>query len=1172
MAALIDFDADQPWTYWLRNINDDTNPPLVPRIENNGRRHTYEFGFRWFDDELEPFVDAVTRRVGAIVQLGTETMDNLEWQAGGRAWALSLVINNLNRGEEAIIDHPWGTHRRFNSVGDVENNLAEAIFLAFENMAQSDTEFTLNDLVFELRFDLLDREAEAVAFGRMKSYVRKTIANGDSTQGLYKYETANQACGFKAIIYALTVNPTMRTFWTGSLDWFTVQFKNGHISIEQLKRHRGRFMKLATALAEQLGVEEPYGWNILSNDAQATSQRFVMLQPKFQVVIFNEITRQVMEHRRGLEFNSANGSDTTVLLSYTTGHLQLIRSIFTYLGRLNQRSAEEIFCWNCLSHQPSERHPCPFNAGIQCNRCYMLFANEAQVRDHERMEFGQKVQCDRCQQWFYNRNCMLGHRCRPEHRVTCGVCGRVRSIFDHTHNCAQYKCHSCKVMVDYNHQCPLKRMDPPPDDITPEEEGKHYYAFDVESLLQPQPTGETLHTVNLVVVRRCFSEQEWIFETLDAFVAWLESLAEPSTFFAHNFKGYDGRLVFEHLIDARKAPQTMTWAGAKIMQMQYGRHKFQDTLTHLTCALAQLPKMMGLNEREFKKGFFPYLFNVPENRAYVGPIPDMKYFDPDNMMPKKREEFLEWYEEQRDQDYDFSKELVEYCQSDVRILAKTIETYMINMMQKHPYNPFRSLTSAGYAKAIYTMYYMPDNQLYRLSIRQAEDIRHSMHGGRTDTRRLLKEWTEDEIAQGYYGCYQDVQSLYPTVQFYDPMPVGVPRSRYFYENQPQPTLAEIRHVFGFVCCDIHPTQQLFHPVLVSTNDEGRLVADLRPKTKIVVPTPELRLALDHGYVITKVYWWYEFDQSVDLFKDYFRTFLKDKLEASGMPKWIRTDDDWNEFADYHRENLGIELQRDKLVPNPPRKTGAKVLCNSLWGKFGERYKRHHWQVFDVNTQNDAIFGMERKWIDGDIDISYRRYNGSNTQICMVYNEVYDVSRRPNEHALKNHLSKTHIALASMVTSHARCRLWKELHKLGDRVLYHDTDSIIYEHSPNGYNIPLGRYLGEWEDETDGNPIIKFTSTGPKCYSYVLRKPDGTVKTSTKAKGVTLHSTNSKLIHYESMKQLVVGDLNVIAAKSLLFKYDRNRGTMITKNVLKQFRKTYNKGRIDPTDWKVYPHQ
>lgn len=58
----------------------------------------------------------------------------------------------------------------------------------------------------------------------------------------------------------------------------------------------------------------------------------------------------------------------------------------------------------------------------------------------------------------------------------------------------------------------------------------------------------------------------------------------------------------------------------------------------------------------------------------------------------------------------------------------------------------------------------------------------------------------------------------------------------------------------------------------------------------------------------------------------------------------------------------------------------------------------------------------------------------------------------------------------MITSWARVVLTEQLLKLGDRVLYHDTDSIVYEHRPGEYDIPEGYYLGEWEDETPGKVI------------------------------------------------------------------------------------------------------
>lgn len=146
--------------------------------------------------------------------------------------------------------------------------------------------------------------------------------------------------------------------------------------------------------------------------------------------------------------------------------------------------------------------------------------------------------------------------------------------------------------------------------------------------------------------------------------------------------------------------------------------------------------------------------------------------------------------------------------------------------------------------------------------------------------------------------------------------------------------------------------------------------------------------------------------------------------------------------------------------------------------------------------------------------------------------------------------------------------------MADRVLYHDTDSIVYENAPNGYNIPIGKYLGEWECETGGLPIAKFVSTGPKSYSYCILKADGSLKEYTKAKGIQASYDNMKQIGYEQMKNLVLKRIEKYQTNNLLFKYEQRHGTkegqMSTGELIKDFRVTYSKGLIDPETMKIYP--
>ena len=83
--------------------------------------------------------------------------------------------------------------------------------------------------------------------------------------------------------------------------------------------------------------------------------------------------------------------------------------------------------------------------------------------------------------------------------------------------------------------------------------------------------------------------------------------------------------------------------------------------------LAKLPKSFGFEEK--KKGFFPHLYNTPEHENDILPnLPEIKYYDPDSMSKDRREEFLKWYDENRNNSFHFQNEMKEYCISDVDIL------------------------------------------------------------------------------------------------------------------------------------------------------------------------------------------------------------------------------------------------------------------------------------------------------------------------------------------------------------------------------------------------------------------------------------------------------------------------------------------------------------------------
>ncbi|XP_034941547.1 uncharacterized protein [Chelonus insularis] len=98
---------------------------------------------------------------------------------------------------------------------------------------------------------------------------------------------------------------------------------------------------------------------------------------------------------------------------------------------------------------------------------------------------------------------------------------------------------------------------------------------------------------------------------------------------------------------------------------------FLDSLNYLQMPLRALPKAFGFDNK-ITKGFFPHLFNTPENINYEGPLPDMKYYSPDAMPNKERESFISWYNEQKQANYifNFQKEFIHYCRADVIVLRR----------------------------------------------------------------------------------------------------------------------------------------------------------------------------------------------------------------------------------------------------------------------------------------------------------------------------------------------------------------------------------------------------------------------------------------------------------------------------------------------------------------------
>ena len=87
-----------------------------------------------------------------------------------------------------------------------------------------------------------------------------------------------------------------------------------------------------------------------------------------------------------------------------------------------------------------------------------------------------------------------------------------------------------------------------------------------------------------------------------------------------------------------------------------------------------------------------------------------------------------------------------------------------------------------------------------------------------------------------------------------------------------------------------------------------------------------------------------------------------------------------------------------------------------------------------------------------------------------------------------------IFVASYTTSRARDRLYEALQLLGERVLYFDTDSVIYLEEPGQRNPLLGDYLGEFTSELETDDYVEaFVSGVPRITGTKPRRAKSNAK-------------------------------------------------------------------------------
>ena len=104
-----------------------------------------------------------------------------------------------------------------------------------------------------------------------------------------------------------------------------------------------------------------------------------------------------------------------------------------------------------------------------------------------------------------------------------------------------------------------------------------------------------------------------------------------------------------------------------------------DSFNFLPMALSTLPKAFQLDSLD--KGYFPHFFYLPGKSQLRRTLPRSGNVWPkSNSMSKEgRREFFTWYESKiaSNKIFDFQKEMLTYCRSDVDILRRACLTFKV---------------------------------------------------------------------------------------------------------------------------------------------------------------------------------------------------------------------------------------------------------------------------------------------------------------------------------------------------------------------------------------------------------------------------------------------------------------------------------------------------------------
>ena len=540
--------------------------------------------------------------------------------------------------------------------------------------------------------------------------------------------------------------------------------------------------------------------------------------------------------------------------------------------------------------------------------------------------------------------------------------------------------------------------------------------------------------------------------------------------YAHNLSGFDGIFLMKHLLSYGKVEPLLH--NGKIISITVKLNivgymnktiVFKDSYLLLPLGLRMLCKAFNIS---VSKGYFPFKLT---NILYKGLFPKFEYWTGITLS-----EYNNLLTKYTGQVWSFKDESIKYCKLDCISLHEVLIKFTELIYSEFNINSHKSLTLPSLAMRIYKSQFMPENSVYQIVGPIERDIRQSYSGGAVDVFIPHNRITNlfNKIKALFVKLYQyDANSLYPTVMAIHPMPIGKPIA----------FTGDIRKIdvnaFGFFYCNITSPEFIEHPILqrrIETSEGIRTIAGLGSWSGWICSN-EMDKAIKLGYQF-EIIKGYQFETG-DIFSGYINKLYNLRLE----------------YAKGHPMNLI-----------------AKLLMNSLYGKFGMKLEITKVEMFDCSDDEGVNYFRAALDLYGTTVQDYVKLDDT---FVIIRNALADILY--NEELDMYHGQDVNIAIASTITAGARIYMSAFKNRSNFKLYYSDTDSIVID-----AQLPvelIGNNLGQFKLE---QVIERAVFLAPKVYGYITAACEaGTGSEVIKIKGIKDVSE----LHIADMEALLIKD-------------------------------------------------